>query len=364
MSIEVTIRHRLGGFTLDAAFKSGGRLTALFGASGSGKTSVVNVIAGLTRPDFARIAVDGDVLIDTAQSISVPVHRRRIGYVFQDGRLFPHLTVEQNLAYGRWFAPKLSHYADRRQMVALLGIGHLLPRKPAGLSGGEKQRVAIGRALLSSPRLLLMDEPLAALDQARKAEIMPYIERLRDEVRIPIVYVSHSVAEVSRLATDIVVLAGGRVAAAGPTAEIAQRLDLIPADEREEGGVVLGMTVKAYNATFDLTVLGSAAGIAQVQGRIAESGRPVRVRVRARDVMIATEEPRGISALNVFRGHVAGIEDNDRSSVTVRIDCGGMPLLARITRQSVAALGLAKGMPVFAVIKAVSVAPPGAAPKA
>ena len=198
MTLSVAVRHRLGAFELDAAFESGGRLTALFGASGSGKTSLVNIIAGLIRPDKGRIAVDGRVLVDTATRSFVPKHKRRIGYVFQDARLFPHMTVGQNLAYGSWFAPRGERSADREKVVELLGIGHLLQRKPDLLSGGEKQRVAIGRALLASPLLILMDEPLASLDEARKAEILPYIERLRDETRVPIVYVSHSVAEVAQ----------------------------------------------------------------------------------------------------------------------------------------------------------------------
>lgn len=362
MSLAVSIRHRLGGFALDVAFESHGSLTAVFGASGSGKTSVINVIAGLTRPDFGRIALDGNTLVDTERGLALPVHRRRIGYVFQDARLFPHLSVAQNLAYGRWFAPRRDRYADSRQVTELLGIGHLLQRAPNQLSGGEKQRVAIGRALLASPRLLLMDEPLAALDQPRKAEIMPYIERLRDELRIPIVYVSHSVAEVSRLATDIVVLAEGRVAAAGPTAEIVQRLDLVPPDERDEGGTVFDMTIAAYDANFDMTTLRAPAGDAHVTGRVGNIGQTARVRIRARDVMIATEKPHGLSALNVFSGQVVALNGADRASVDVRIDCHGTPVISRITRQSSTALGLAPGTLVFAVVKAVSVASPGLAP--
>ena len=232
MTLSVDVRHRLGVFELDAAFESGGRLTALFGASGSGKTSLVNVIAGLIRPDSGRVAAEGRVLVDTAKRVYVPKHRRRIGYVFQDARLFPHMTVSQNLAYGSWFAPRGERHAERAVVVELLGIGELLHRKPNRLSGGEKQRVAIGRALLANPRLILMDEPLASLDDARKGEILPYIERLRDETKVPIVYVSHSIVEVARLATDVVVLKAGKVVASGPTADIMQRLDLLPDEER------------------------------------------------------------------------------------------------------------------------------------
>ena len=233
--LSVSITHRLGNFTLDAAFESQGGLTALFGRSGAGKTSLINAIAGLYRPDTGRIAIDGVVLTDTASAIFVAAHRRRVGYVFQEGRLFPHLSVRQNLAYGRWFAPKITGGGEFDQIVELLGIAPLLTRRPANLSGGEKQRVAIGRALLARPRLLVMDEPLASLDEGRRGEIFPYIERLRDEMRVPIVYVSHSIPEVARLATTLVVLSEGTVAAIGPTAEIMGRIDLFPLTGRAEG---------------------------------------------------------------------------------------------------------------------------------
>src|SRR5436190_1176918 len=216
--LSVAVAHHFGSFALDAAFDSAGGLTALFGRSGAGKTSLINAIAGLLRPERGRIVVDGAVLTDTERGVFVPARRRRIGYVFQEGRLFPHLTVRQNLLYGRCFAPKGGGSGEVDQMIDLLGIGALLRRRPAHLSGGEKQRVAIGRALLARPRLLVMDEPLASLDEARKTEILPYIERLRDRAGVPIVYVSHQIAEVVRLATTMVVLSEGSVAAIGPTA--------------------------------------------------------------------------------------------------------------------------------------------------
>ena len=250
MTLAVEVRQRLGAFTLDAAFASGGRLTALFGPSGAGKTALVNLIGGLARPDRGRIEVEGRVLVDTARRVFVPMHRRRIGYVFQDARLFPHMTVRQNLAYGRYFTPAGERYADAGAVVEMLGIGHLLERRPAGLSGGERQRVAIGRALIASPRLILMDEPLASLDDARKAEILPYVERLRDEGRIPIVYVSHSVAEVARLATDVVVLSGGRVAASGPAADVLARLDLVAGEGQGEAGALIDLEVVAHDRAF------------------------------------------------------------------------------------------------------------------
>jgi molybdate transport system ATP-binding protein len=356
MTVLVDIGHRLGGFELEARFESSGRLTALFGPSGSGKSSIVNVIAGLIRPDRGSVVVDGRVLTDTAAGTFVPKHRRRIGAVFQDARLFPHMSVRGNLAYGRWFAPTGERYAETGRIVELLGIGHLLERRPALLSGGEKQRVAIGRALLASPRLLLMDEPLASLDDARKAEIMPYIERLRDELKIPIVYVSHSIAEVARLASDVVVMSNGKVAAAGPTGEIVQRLDLLPAGERGEGGAVLDMTVAAHDAEFGVTVLNSAAGEIRVPRLAASPGATVRLRLRARDVMIATTEPVGLSALNILRGRIAGISQAEGPLVDVHVDCNGQAVLARITRLSRDTLGLRSGQDVFAVIKSVAFA--------
>jgi molybdate transport system ATP-binding protein len=220
MNLEVDVCRRLGAFNLEARFTADSGLTALFGPSGAGKTSLVNIIAGLLRPDRGKIAVHGRVLVDTAQGVFIPKHRRRISYIFQEPRLFPHLTVRQNLLYGRWFTPPPERQERLEHIIELLGIGNLLDRGPALLSGGEKQRVAIGRALLASPHLLLMDEPLASLDEARKSEILPYIERLRDESQVPIVYVSHSVPEVMRLATTMVLLADGRVTATGTVSQI------------------------------------------------------------------------------------------------------------------------------------------------
>lgn len=352
--LAVDVRHRLGAFELEAAFESGGRLTAFFGPSGSGKTSLVNLIGGLMRPDEGSIVADGRVLVDIGTRTFVPKHRRRIGYVFQDARLFPHMTVRQNLSYGRFFTPPAERYADLDGIVDLLGIGQLLDRKPALLSGGEKQRVAIGRALIASPKLVLMDEPLASLDDARKAEILPYIERLRDETKIPIVYVSHSMAEVARLATDIVVLSAGKVAASGPMSEIVRRLDLLPEEERAEGGAVLDMKVAARQVDFGMTVLSSGAGEIRVPATGLEVGRTIRVRIRARDVMIATERPHGLSALNILAGTVDEIGLGNGALADVRINCHGHMIVSRVTRLSVHELALVVGKPVFAVIKSVS----------
>ena len=352
--LSVSITHRLGGFTLDAAFDSEGGLTALFGRSGAGKTSLINAIAGLYRPQRGYVAVDGEVLTDTATGHFVPAHRRRVGYVFQEGRLFPHLNVRQNLLYGRWFAPKAASGGEFDHIVELLGIGQLLTRRPANLSGGEKQRVAIGRALLARPRLLVMDEPLASLDEGRRAEILPYVERLRDEMHIPIVYVSHSIAEVARLATTLVVLSDGEVAAIGPTAEIMGRIDLFPLTGRAEAGAILATRVAAHDREFGLTILKVAAGKLRVPYLDLPIGAALRVRIRARDVMIALTPPEGLSALNVLAGTVAEIAGGDGPIVQMRLDCAGEALVARLTRRSVDTLGLVPGLKVHAVIKSIA----------
>ena len=352
--IQVDVQHRLGSFELKAQFVSEGRVTALFGRSGSGKTSLVNIIGGLIRPDHAHISLDGDVIVDTKHKMFVPKHRRRIGYVFQEGRLFPHLTVRQNLLYGWWFTPAAKRLGQLAQIVELLGIGHLLDRRPRSLSGGEKQRVAIGRALLATPRLLLMDEPLASLDEARKAEILPYLERLYDETKVPIIYVSHSVPEVARLASTMVVMTDGRVVATGPTADIMARLDLVPFTNLVEAGAVLEAEVLEHDEQFDLTVLGLCGGRLWVPRLNERSlGTKVRVHIRARDVMISTRHPEGLSALNVLRGVVAELGPQRGPILDLRLDCGGQAILARLTQRSVESLGLSQGTSVYAVIKTV-----------
>ena len=356
VALSVAVEHRQGDFDLDVAFAAPGGVTALFGRSGSGKTTLVDAIGGLLRPRRGRVALGPDVLLDTERGIAVPRHRRRIGTVFQEGRLFPHLSVRQNLLFGRWFAPRRDAGPELDAVVALLGIGPLLGRRPAGLSGGEKQRVAIGRALLAKPRLLLMDEPLASLDEARKAEILPYIERLRDEAGVPIVYVSHSVAEVARLADTLVVLDAGRVTAAGPASDVLARLDVAPLAGAREAGAVLDARVEAQDAGFDLTVLSTRAGALRVPRLDLPVGAALRVQVPARDVMLSLAAPEGTSALNVLPAVVAEVRlpEDGGPSAELRLDCNGAVLLARITRLSLVELGLAPGVPVFAVVKSVA----------
>jgi molybdate transport system ATP-binding protein len=353
--LEVDIEHRLGAFDLNIRFRSGRGLTALFGRSGAGKTSVVNAIAGLVRPKRGRIVVGEAVLLDTERGICAPTHRRGVGYVFQEGRLFPHLTVRHNLLFGRWFASGRARSAGLEDVVELLGIGALLDRRPGRLSGGEKQRVAIGRALLGGPRLLLMDEPLASLDARRKDEILPYLERLRDQANVPIIYVSHSVAEVTRLATTIVLISDGRVHAVGPVQEIMGRADLYPLAGRFEAGAVLLVHVARHDLRWGLTELAGCFGELVVPRLEVPVGTVLRIRVRARDVILAVNRPSGISALNVVEGHVERLIPIEEGTLEVQLRASNQRLLARVTRRSGEALGLAPGRQVFAVIKSVAI---------
>lgn len=352
--LTVALRHAFPGFTLDAAFEAPAGLTALFGHSGSGKTTIVNAVAGLLRPQSGHVVVGNTVLTDSERSIFLPPHRRGIGYVFQEARLFPHLTVRQNLLFGHWFTGR-GRKADLSRVVEMLGIGPLLSRRPAALSGGERQRVALGRAILSHPRLLLMDEPLAALDQARKDEILPYLERLRDHAGLPILYVSHSTAEVARLATTVVLIDKGRVTAAGPVAAMLSDPAVAPLFGLTDTGAILAARVEAQEAD-GLTRLSTPSGPLFLPWISAQVGTLLRLRILAQDVMIATAAPQGISALNAIPARVRDLTDSG-GSVLVRLDAGDQVILSRITARSAAALHLAPGLPVHAVLKAVSVAP-------
>jgi molybdate transport system ATP-binding protein len=353
--LEVDVEHRLGAFALDAHFRSGPGLTVLFGRSGAGKSSIVNAIAGLLQPRRGRIAVDGAVLLDTERGIDVPAHRRRIGYVFQEARLFPHLTVRHNLLFGRWFAPRGPAHAGLGDIVELLGLGALLDRRPGRLSGGERQRVAIGRALLSDPRLLLMDEPLAALDLPRREEILPYLETLRDQARVPIVYVSHAAAEVVRLATTIVLLADGKVRAVGPVGEVMGQAGLVPAAGGFEAGAVLAMQVGGHDRGYALTELTGSFGHLTVPLLDLPVGTKLRVRIRARDVILAASPPNAVSTLNVLSGRVEALAPAGDAALEVQLRLGEERLLAQVTRRSAEALGLAPGRDVFALIKTVAI---------
>jgi molybdate transport system ATP-binding protein len=354
--LEISIRKRLGAFALDAQFATRARgLTALFGPSGSGKSTIVAAIAGLLRPASGRIVAGGETLFDAARGIDVPAERRRVGYVFQDARLFPHLKVRDNLAYGLKRAPAGDRAIGFDAVVELLGIGPLLERRPLRLSGGEKQRVAIGRALLAQPRLLLMDEPLASLDAARRLEILPYVERLRDELGLRIVYVSHTLEEVLRLASTIVVVDAGRVVAQGTPAELAQRRDLQPFFGRFEAGAVLEGRVASHDEAHRLTRVDLGRHVLVLPRLALAAGAAVRVRVRARDVILAVAPPEGLSVQNVLPGVVTEIVEEPGSHAEVKLDAAGIALLARVTRDSVHRLGLAPGRPVFALVKSVAI---------
>lgn len=354
MTLEVSLRHSFGAFAIDVAFTAPPGITVLFGRSGSGKTTIVNAVAGLLRPEGGRIAMDGRPLTDVSGGVFLPPHRRRIGYVFQEGRLFPHLTVRRNLGYGAWFAPRGAWREEFGRIVEMLGIGPLLERRPGALSGGEKSRVALGRALLSAPEMILADEPLAALDEARKAEILPYFERLRDETPIPILYVSHSASEVARLATTVVALEAGRVIAEGPAAEVLGDPAVLPAGAREAGAILSARVIRHHKD--GLTEL-EAGGLPLFLPRLGRApGEAVRVRIAAHDVILARARPEGLSALNILPGMVAEIRAGEGPGALVALDTPAGRVLARITRRSALALGLAPGAPVHAVVKTVSVA--------
>ena len=353
MTLSVAVEHDLGAFRLDTRFACGEGVTALFGQSGAGKTTVVNAIAGLLRPRGGRITLNGETLFDAEQGIHVPARKRRFGYVFQEGRLFPHLTVRQNLIYSRLFGGEKAP-AGLDHIVELLGLRDLLERRPAQLSGGEKQRVAIGRALLARPRMLLLDEPLASLDAPRRHEVMRYIELMRDEVRIPIVYVSHSVEEVVRLAATVVLMAAGRAVAVGGVEEIMGRPDLRAAAGTFEGGAVIDARVVEQDMQHDLATLAFDGGRLTVTNLDALIGEQVRVRIRARDVSIALDPPSRISIQNVLRGKIAAIGDARDGIVDVSITIGSVTLRSRITQRAAQQLALAPGLEVHALIKAVS----------
>lgn len=353
MSLSVNIKHHFQNFDLDVSFEAAKGITMLYGRSGAGKTTIVNALAGLLHPNAGRIEVDGKILYDSDARVDLPTHRRRIGYIFQEGRLFPHLTVRQNLKYGRWFAKTRSPKSDAAHVIDMLGIGALMDRRPDRLSGGEKQRVAIGRALLAHPMFLLADEPLAALDDARKEEILPYFERLRDELEVPIVYVSHSAAEVTRLASTLVVLDKGRLLRAGSTAEVLSDPSITPLGAAAAGTLLEATLIAQHDDEISEI---SAGGVTLQLPRVdAPIGTKLRIRIEAQDIIIATTRPTDISALNVLPAIVTSIRMGDGPGALVQLHAGANFLLSRVTRRSVKALNLQEGASVFAVLKAVSI---------
>jgi len=354
--IVASFAGRLGAFTIDVAFEIPRRgITALFGPSGCGKTTILRCIAGLQRLE-GRLQVDGEVWQDSARGIFLPPHKRPIGYVFQEASLFPHLSVRENLLYGaRRSGTRSDGGRGFDDVVELLRLDALLERSPGTLSGGQRSRVAIGRALLSRPRLLLMDEPLTGLDLRAKEEILPYLAMLHREFSIPIVYVSHEIAEVAQLADHMLVVSDGKLVASGPTAATLERLDLGSVVDRFEAGVVLTCRVVEQLSAFRATRLdhrGQNLVVPEIQVPI---GTEIRLRVRAREVSIATRRPEGISIRNALEGTVSEIvEEPDTAYAEVLVDVGGAKLRARLTRLAVHDLGLKPGQSVFALIKSVT----------
>lgn len=353
--LEVSVLKQRPGFSISAEFAAPtAGVIALFGRSGSGKTTLVNLISGLLPPDSGRIRLQDTVLTDTGADIAVPVERRRIGYVFQEPRLFPHLTVDGNLRYGERRVAGSMRVVDYGEVVSLLGLGALLERRPRQLSGGERQRVAMGRALLSQPRLLLLDEPFAALDIARREEVLPYLEALRERLSIPIVYVSHQFEEVLRLATHLVLLEAGQVLAHGTVGEMCLRPEL----QRIVGPDLVGAVLEGVVARCDLSP--GSAEVAVGRGKLQVSldqatvGARVRLQLLARDVILATQPVQGLSVRNALASTVTAVRADDYGAVLVSVDIGGATVLARITQNALQALKLRPGDAVWTLVKAVS----------
>jgi len=331
-----------GSFVLDVAFEAARGVTALFGPSGCGKTTVLRCLAGLRRAPTGLVTVEGECWQDETRGRFLPAHKRACGYVFQEASLFPHLSVQRNLEYGWKRIPAHERKVAFDDAVALLGIDELMGRMPMHLSGGERQRVAMARALLTSPRLLLMDEPLASLDEARKAEALYYIERLRDELSLPIVYVSHSIEEVVRLADTVVVLSEGTVRAAGPVGGLLQE------------GSVIDTRVAEHDLAWGLTRLDFPGGSLFASDVDALPGERVRVRIGSRDVSLALSAPHDASFLNVLRATVTALDAGQGASVEVHLDVAGTTLTARVTRKSAHVLALQPGRRVYALVKSVA----------
>ena len=355
--LQARFQLPLQSFALEAELRlPGAGITAVFGRSGSGKTKLLRCIAGLERNARGYLRLGDDTWQDDTAGVFVAVHRRPFGFVFQDGRLFPHLRVADNLDYGRKRAQAAGSAGDQRSaIIELLGLGALLDRYPHQLSGGEQQRVAIGRALLTQPRLLLMDEPLASLDAQHKNDILPYLDQLHESLNIPMLYVSHAPDEVLRLADHLVLLEHGRVLAQGPMPELLSRLDL-PFAHSAEAAAVIPATVTRYDNQHQITELRFDGGCLRVPQASARLGRQVRVLIQARDVSLTLTRAEDSSILNILEATVVAIEARDGGQVTVSMRIGGAVLLARITELSRQRLGICSGMRVFAQIKSVALA--------
>ena len=352
--LSVAVKKSRGSFALDAQFDlpTPGVVT-LFGRSGCGKSTLVEVIAGLLQADAGRVVLDDRVLLDTARRIDVPPEDRRIGYVFQDARLFPHLSVAANLRYAVKRA-RTRPYVSFDAVAAMLDLEFLMERRVHQLSGGEKQRVAIGRALLSQPRLLLMDEPLASLDTARREEVLPYLETLRDQLAIPMVYVSHNFDEVLRLATHLVLIESGRTIAQGGVGEMSLNPRLRAIIGEDAVGAILDGSVLGADPSSGLTRIQVGTGELRVQSVAAAPGAKLRVQLLARDLIVATHSPQYLSVRNSLKGVVSTVTNDDAGSDLIGIDIGGAEILARITKAATRELSIRPGLPVWVLVKAVS----------
>ena len=332
----------------------GSGITMLFGHSGSGKTTLLRCIAGLQHAPQGFLEINGSCWQDSERGVFLPTHKRSLGYVFQEANLFAHLTVENNLQFGLKRIAKPSNTADLQHILELLGIGHLLKRMPDRLSGGERQRVAIARALVLNPEVLLMDEPLAALDFKRKQEILPFLGRLHQELSIPVLYVTHSQQEVAQLADHLVILADGRSLASGPLSETLSRLD-VPLAQDRDAATVWPVTVSEHEIDYHLTRVTFTGGTLSLPMVDAAIGTPLRVQIFARDVSIALEVPAATSILNVLPASITGLADDRGGQSVVRLQVGNQALLAHITRKSAFLLGLQAGMTVYVQIKGTSI---------
>jgi molybdate transport system ATP-binding protein len=354
--LNVRLVRQRGEFALRAAFESPTPgVIALFGRSGCGKSTLVNLIAGLLKPDEGLVELNGEVLFDSARGINVPAEQRRIGYVFQDSRLFPHFNVLGNLRYGQKRAPADSAPSIQLdEIVDLLGLRALLSRRVHRLSGGERQRVALGRALLSRPRLLLLDEPLASLDLARREELLPYLERLRDHLSIPMIYVSHQFEEVLRLATRVVLLDSGSVIAQGDIATISRRAELRAIVGSEAAGAVVEGRIEAVDRDAGIARVRVGESVMSVEADGHREGQRMRIQVLARDVILALEPPRGLSVRNALQGGVVSLQADGKHARLVEVDVGGAIVLARVTAAASEDLNLRVGLTLWVLVKAVS----------
>jgi molybdate transport system ATP-binding protein len=352
--LRVAAAKRRGNFSLNVEFELAERgVVALFGRSGCGKSTLVNIIAGLLDPDSGRIELDDAVLLDTREGVKVPPERRGIGYVFQDARLFPHLSVAANLRYAQKRAKGVP-YVTLEAVIQLLDLGFLVNRRTHQLSGGERQRVAIGRALLAQPRFLLLDEPLAALDGARREEVLPYLETLRDRLAIPMVYVTHDFAEVLRLATHIVLMEAGHVVAQGAVGDMSLNPQLRALIGPDEVGAIIDGVVVAIDAPNNLARVRVGNGELNVQATGLTVGTALRVQLLARDIIISTEMPRHLSVRNSIEGIVTHVQSDDADTDLITLDIGGKYLMARITRGATTELHLEPGSTAWALVKSVS----------